>query len=115
MVFRRRRPSSDRRRSLHICAVCGIDAVNPVVIEPLDELRWSVVLRCGACGARTEAVISNQLAAAYDEDLDLGWREIRRAVGRIDAADMARWANAFITALDRDLIDAEDFNPAHDR
>jgi hypothetical protein len=74
-----------------------------------------VVLRCGACGARTEAVISNQLAAAYDEDLDLGWREIRRAVGRIDAADMARWANAFITALDRDLIDAEDFNPAHDR
>jgi len=115
MVFLRRRRAGQLRRRLHICAICGADAVNPVIVEPLDEHRWSVLLRCGACGARTEAEISNQVAALYDEDLDVGWRTIRRAVKTIDEANMTAWTDTFITALDRDLIDAEDFNPAHDR
>jgi transcription elongation factor Elf1 len=114
MVFRRRRRAG-RPHRLHVCAICGVDAVNPVLVEPLDEHRWSVVLRCGACGARTEAEISNQVAELYDKDLDIGWRKIRSAVETIDETNMAAWTDTFITALDRDLIDAEDFNPAHDR
>ncbi len=115
MIFRRRRNALEPRRGLHVCAACGVDAVNPVIAEPIDELRWSVLMRCGSCGARTEAVISNEIAERYDEDLDKGWRQISRTIDKLEAANMAVWTKSFITALERDLIDAGDFSLAHDR
>jgi hypothetical protein len=117
MTFRRRRrnPASAPRRRLHVCTLCGVDAVNPVIAEPLDDFRWCLLMRCGACGARTDAVISNAVAARYDADLDIGWRQISRAIDKIEMAGMRTWADSFITALDRDLIDAADFSLAHDR
>jgi hypothetical protein len=113
MIFRRRRNALAPRRSLHICGVCGIDTVNPVSVESIDDFCWCVLMRCGACGARTEAVLTNEVAARYDEELDRGWRKIRRAAEALEEANMAEWASSFIAALERDLIDAADFSPAH--
>jgi hypothetical protein len=113
MIFRRRN-ELEPRRSLHICDVCGVDTVNPVSVESIDDFHWCVLMRCGACGARTEAVLSNEVAARYDEELDRGWRKIRRAAEALEEENMAEWASSFITALDRDLIDAGDFSLAHD-
>lgn len=113
MNFRRRRNAFEPRRSLHICGDCGVDTVNPVSVESLDDFRWTVLMRCGACGARTEAILSNEVAARYDEDLDRGWRKIRRAAEALEEENMAEWADSFITALKRDLIDAADFSLAH--
>lgn len=103
---RRRR----RRRGLHVCAECGADAVIPVDAEPLDEFRWTMLLRCGVCGTTVSKVVSNAEAERYDCDLNRGWNQIRSALERIKREDMAEWTAAFTTALDRDLIDPGDFS-----
>jgi hypothetical protein len=96
-------------RRLHICTACGADVVNPAHAEPLDEHRWTMLLRCGACGATVDRIASNEAARCYDRVLDLGYDRIARALDRIDREDMAEWADSFVAALDRDLIGAEDF------
>lgn len=100
-------------RRLHICTACGSDVVNPAHAEPLDEHRWTMVLRCGACGETTNRIVSNEAAQSYDYALNRGFDAIARALERVEREDMEEWAGTFLTALGRDLIDAEDF--AHRR
>jgi hypothetical protein len=83
--------------------------VNPAHAEPLDEERWTMLLRCGACGTTVLRVVSNQDAARYDHDLDRGCSAIESALERVERARMTEWTEAFVTALERDLIDAGDF------
>jgi hypothetical protein len=83
--------------------------VNPAHAEPLDERRWTMLLRCGACGATVPRIVSNQDAQRYDHDLDRGFSAIASALERVERARMAEWTEAFVTALGHDLIDAGDF------
>jgi hypothetical protein len=104
-------PSEGRR--LIICTACGADVVNPAHAEPLDEHRWIMLLRCGACGATVQRIVSDEAAHCYDRELDRGFSTIARAVEHIEREGMEEWAGTFAAALGRDLIDAEDF--AHPR
>lgn len=99
-----------RPGALHICQKCGADMVNPVWAEPVDELHWDMLLRCGACGANRRLLVDNDAAERYDRDLDRGWRQIGTAIDRLEQAKMNDWASSFVTALDRDLIDPADFS-----
>jgi hypothetical protein len=83
--------------------------VNPAHAEPLDDERWTMLLRCGACDATVPRIVSNQDAQRYDCDLDRGFSAIASALERVERARMAEWTEAFVTALGRDLIDAGDF------
>ena len=96
-------------RWLHVCTTCGADVVNPAQAEPLDEHRWSMLLRCGACGATVHRIVSNEAARSYDHALNRGFDTIARALERAEREDMKEWAGTFVTALGRDLIDAGDF------
>jgi hypothetical protein len=96
-------------RGLHVCSECRADVVNPARAEPIDDEHWEVRLRCGACGATREVVITNAVAARYDRDLDRGWSMIVREVQRLDREEMAGWTERFTRALEDDLIDAGDF------
>jgi hypothetical protein len=98
-------------RRLHICTACGADVVNPAHAEPLDEHRWVMLLRCGACGATVNRIVSNEAARSYDHELNRGFDAIARALERVERDGMKEWAGTFVTALGRDLIDAEDFAP----
>lgn len=100
-------PTEGRR--LHICSECGADAVSPAHAEPLDESRWSMLLRCGACGATVQRTVSNEAAQCYDHELNRGYGSIRSALERIELERMEDWAGMFVAALGRDLIDADDF------
>jgi hypothetical protein len=100
--------ASDGRR-LHVCTTCGADVVNPAHAEPLDEHRWTMLLRCGACGAMVERIVSNEAAQSYDDALNRGFDAIARALERLERENMEEWAGTFVTALGHDLIDAEDF------
>jgi hypothetical protein len=100
-------PSEGRR--LHVCTACGADVVNPAHAEPLDEHRWTMLLRCGACGATVRRIVSNEAAQCYDHALNRGFDAIARALGRVEREGMEQWAGTFVDALGRDLIDAEDF------
>src|SRR5919198_6433318 len=67
-------PSEGRR--LHVCTACGADVVNPAHAEPLDEHRWTMLLRCGACGATVRRIVSNEAAQCYDHALNRGFDAI---------------------------------------
>jgi hypothetical protein len=84
--------------------------VNPAHAEPLDDDRWTMLLRCRACGATFRRVVSNEDAERYDRDLDRGWNAIGRAAQRLEHEQMVEWADAFVVAIARDLIDAGDFS-----
>jgi hypothetical protein len=96
-------------RDLHICNACRADVVNPQWAAPFDEGHWEMSLRCGACGHTRHVVIPNPDAERYETDLDRGWNEIGREVARLEREQMCEWTEAFASALEHDLIRADDF------
>jgi hypothetical protein len=108
-VFSRRTPSPGS--GLHLCRVCHDDYVVPVWWEELDAERWHMLLRCAQCETYREIVVGNDVAKAYDRDLQRGMDVIAAALEKTDRARMAEEALVFIAALERDLIDAADFAP----
>ena len=93
---------------LHQCAYCHDDYVVPVWIEDLEE-GWNMLLRCGQCETYRAVVVGDDTALAYERDLERGAAQIRATLKELDGARMADQVAAFIVALQRDLIDAEDF------
>ena len=108
MFAPRRRPATPGS-GLHQCALCRTEAVVPVWWEDVDEHRWHMLLRCGECGTFRDVIVPNDVARAYERDLDRGTAEIGAALARLDRDRMTVQADAFIVALRRDLIDAGDF------
>jgi hypothetical protein len=97
------------RRSLADCTSCGADYVHPVEWSPHDGESWWMLLRCGACGATREATVSDFDAEVYDRELDLAEHRMRREADRLSRERLAEQAESFTTALELDLIGAEDF------
>jgi hypothetical protein len=91
------------------CSSCGADLMNPVRWHDVDALTWWIRLRCGACGAVREVEASNAEARQLEADLDLGLARIAAAVVELDRGEMAVAADALVSALERDLIDPDDF------
>ena len=68
-----------------------------------------MLLRCGTCRGESEVTVSNDVAERYGRDLDDALEVIARAARVLDTERLAREADAFAKALERDLIDADDF------
>jgi hypothetical protein len=94
---------------LHQCAMCHAECVVPVWWESVDDERWHMLLRCGACGTFRDVTAADDVAHAYERDIERGMKEIRATLDRIDRDRMSAQADAFVAALQRDLIDAGDF------
>jgi hypothetical protein len=96
---------------MHICPDCGSDLVQPTWWEQeTDRSHWRVWRRCPEC-EWTGASVHNELAVdLYDEQLDLGSRELANELRALEHANMSEMAGAFITALGNDLISADDFS-----
>jgi hypothetical protein len=97
------------RRSLADCTSCGADYVHPVEWSPHDGESWWMLLRCGACGASREETVSDVEAELYDRELDRAEYRMLRAADRLSQERLAEQAKSFVTALELDLIGAEDF------
>jgi transcription elongation factor Elf1 len=98
-----------RRATLADCTACGADFVHPVEWSPRDEDNWWMLLRCGACGTSREVTVANAEAELYDRELDRAEDRMRRAADRLSRERLADQAESFATALELDLIGAEDF------
>jgi transcription elongation factor Elf1 len=98
-----------RRATLADCTACGADFVHPVEWSPLDGENWWMLLRCGACGASREETVPDAVAERYDRELDDAEYRMRRAAERLSQERLADEADSFATALELDLIGAEDF------
>ena len=98
-----------RQATLSDCSDCGADFVHPVEWSPNDGGTWWMLLRCGACGATREENVPDAEAERYDRELDQAEHRMQRAADRLSAELLERQADAFATALELDLIGAEDF------
>jgi hypothetical protein len=106
-VPKRRQPPPGS--GLHQCPLCHDDSVVPVIAKALDLGRWELRLRCGQCETFRDVIVSDDVAKRFDADLGRGLGEIAAALRREDHDRMAAEAQAFIAALEHDLIDAGDF------
>jgi hypothetical protein len=98
-----------RRATLSDCSDCGADFVHPVEWSPNDGGTWWMLLRCGACGTTREETVPDAEAERYDRELDLAEHRMRGAADRLSRELLEHAADAFATALELDLIGAEDF------
>jgi hypothetical protein len=94
---------------LHVCEDCRSDYVHPVEWREADSEHWWMRLRCGGCFREREVTVPDAVAQRFGRDLDAAEEEIGRAVEKLDQERMALEVEAFAAALERDLIDAEDF------
>jgi hypothetical protein len=94
---------------LHVCADCHGDYVHPVEWREADSEHWWMLLRCGSCFHEREVTVPDAVAQRFGRDLDAAEEEIGRAAAALDQERMEREAEAFAAALERDLIDADDF------
>jgi hypothetical protein len=108
-VFARRTPSPGS--GLHVCRLCHDDFVVPVWWEEVDDQHWHMLLRCAQCQTYRDVTVGNDVAKAFDRDLQRGQAVIADALERSDRARMLAELPVLIVALERDLIDAADFAP----
>lgn len=97
-------------QQLHLCPECGSDLVQPTFWEQAgDRAHWRVWRRCPECEWFSQGVHGEDEIDAFDEQLDRGAHELSEELRALEHANMADMADAFITALDTDLIGADDF------
>lgn len=104
-----KRKLNRRRATLADCSACGSDFVHPVDWRPLDDQQWWMRLRCGECGQSWEETVADCEAELYDRALDRAEHGMRRTADRLGREALEQEAEVFATALELDLIGAEDF------
>ena len=77
--------------------------------EPDGEELWSIDLRCGDCGHSWNRSIPNDRAKRFDLELDADVHVLQRTLRRLERERMAADVDAFVAALERDLIQPADF------
>ena len=104
-------PDEALKSTLHVCPGCGSELVQPTSWEQeADRSHWRVWRRCPECEWTGESVHNELEVDLYDEQLDLGSRELADELRALEHANMREMAGAFITALGNDLISADDFS-----
>jgi hypothetical protein len=68
-------------------------------------------MRCGQCEAWREVTVSLEVAGRCNEDFERARSDITATLEQLELQRMATEVTTFVTALDRDLIDAADFGP----
>ena len=105
----RRQARAPRTRPVLACPACGSDRICPIDWATAGDDHWWLLMHCGECLAWVQATVGNEQAAALDIELDRQQAEIRDALASLEAERMAADVEAFTTALELDLVDADDF------
>jgi hypothetical protein len=92
-----------------LCPSCGSDKACPIDWAEAGAHHWWLLIRCGECEAWIQATVGNELAAELDMELDRQQRQIAEAADALQAELMAADADLLATALELDLVDADDF------
>lgn len=101
---------TERADHLHICPECGSDLVQPIQWEQAgDRTHWRVWRRCPECEWACQGVHGEDEIDDFDEQLDRGAQELADELRALEHANMADMVEAFIAALDADLLGADDF------
>ena len=101
-------PRPERGAELVKCRSCRGEAVIPVDWEDGGH-EWRISVRCGNCGERRDVTLDDDEARDYDRALDRGVYRIKRTITTLERRRMRAEAEALSIALERDLVDADDF------
>ena len=94
---------------LHRCPDCGRAYMCPIEWETAGDDHWLIASRCGECGAWHEQLATNEEAKDYDLMLARQSEAIALSLRSIDREQMQSEIDAFVAALEHDLVDASDF------
>jgi hypothetical protein len=109
-VMAERSPQKTVAPPLHLCPCCGSSLVQPISWKQAsDRSAWCVGRRCPECEWLGESVHGIPEIDAYDEQLELGSRELADELRSLEHANMSEMAAVFVYALADDLIGADDF------
>ena len=95
--------------ALHICRECCEPFAYPVTWAESGPDNWWVFLRCGACGTWRDTISPNAAVAAFDCFLDEGTASISAELERLERELLRADADTLGTALELDLLSADDF------
>jgi len=95
---------------LHVCPECSSTLVQPTRWEQTASRgHWRLWRRCPECEWQADGIYGEREIDAYDEELDGGTEMLAGKLEELEQESMRHLAEAFTTALETDLIDAEDF------
>jgi hypothetical protein len=104
------RTQTKDKTGLHVCPDCGSRLVQPTCWEQAgDRGHWRLWRRCPECEWHCDSVHNEREIDAYDQELDNGTHILAEVLKGLERENMQRAAHAFATALQADLITAEDF------
>jgi hypothetical protein len=98
-------------RDLSGCPHCDSPYVQATDWKALPDGRVSVAMRCPECLAWMSDTCSWERARRLDRDLADGRAELRSLYRRTVRHNMQQALDAFVRALELDLIGADDFRP----
>jgi hypothetical protein len=95
---------------LHICPECGSNLVQPTRWEQTSKRgQWRLWRRCPECEWHRDGVHGEGEIDAFDEALDDGAEALAVELAERERESMREMATAFATALQAELITADDF------
>jgi predicted nucleic acid-binding Zn-ribbon protein len=95
---------------LHVCPECGSRLVQPTCWEQTaDRNHWRLWRRCPECEWKCDAIHGEREIDDFDEELDLGTRALTNVLQTLERENMKNVVESFTTALQADLITADDF------
>jgi len=104
------RTNTEKSTGLHVCPECASKLVQPTCWEQTSPRgHWRLWRRCPECEWNGDSVHGEHEIDAYDEELDDGTEALASKLEELELENMARVVEAFATALEADLISAEDF------
>jgi hypothetical protein len=114
-LFRRPTPNLDvpewvrpRDSALRTC-FCGSTAVHPTDITWIDDERVLLMLRCGACDARSDVAVSRQELATFQQHLLADQATLLLTADELERQQLRDEAGRFIARLRNGQISAADF------
>ena len=107
------RPAHNQTRAttgLHVCPECESRLVQPTCWEQTaDRTHWRLWRRCPECGWECDGVFGEREIDDFDEELDLGTQALADVLKALEQESMQNVVESFVTALQADLITADDF------
>lgn len=95
---------------LHVCPECGSKLVQPTCWEQTSPRgHWRLWRRCPECEWCGDSVHGEREIDAYDEELDDGTEALASILEELERESMQRVVESFATALEADLLTADDF------
>jgi hypothetical protein len=94
---------------LEFCLLCERDFVSLVRCTNAGDDSWWLLLRCGGCGTWHETFARGDALRALRQASARSLAMLAEDLKRLDLDRMSWQVEAFRQALERDLIDADDF------